>query len=296
MLIDPISLQDFISAIELGTIAKAAQRERIAPAAVSKRLSELERSLRCQLLTRSNKGIKPTTAGLALTQLGRRVLNDMESVYAQMRGFSSGTRGQIRIYANMAVISEFLPRELEEFVARHPDVDINLEETTSPEIVRAVSENAADVGLFVLGIPTHGLTVFPYHEDELVLVVSNRNPLAKRKVVSLSDILNSELVNLRTGSWLDFQLANAVTAIGGTLKSRIRVTNFEGVVPDGRSGARELESCPKKPFQLYQRTIIIISVKLKESWSRRQLGVCVRSYAELPVASKLLVDHLRQRP
>lgn len=294
MLIDPVSLQVFISAVEQGTIAKAALRERIAPAAVSKRLSELERSLRCQLLTRSNKGIKPTTAGLALIQLGRRVLNDMESVYAQMRGYSSGTRGQIRIYANMAVIAEFLPRELEEFVARHPNVDISLEETTSPEIVRAVSENAADVGLFVLGIPTRGLTVFPYHEDDLVLVVSNRHALAKRKLVSVSDIFDFELVNLRTGSWLDFQLANAATAIGRTLKSRIRVTSFEALCLMVEAGLG-VGIMPQKPFQLYQRSLKISGVKLKEPWAHRQLGVCVRSYGDLAVASKLLVDHLRQR-
>ena len=57
MKLDPQSLRLFISVLEEGTIAAASQREHIAAAAVSRRLSELESLLGSQLLIRSNKGI-----------------------------------------------------------------------------------------------------------------------------------------------------------------------------------------------------------------------------------------------
>ena len=60
MLIDPVSLKLFVSIVEEGTIAGAADREHIAASAVSKRVSELEETLRTQLLRRTNKGVGPT--------------------------------------------------------------------------------------------------------------------------------------------------------------------------------------------------------------------------------------------
>src|SRR5262249_17395528 len=156
---DPISLQLFISAIEEGTIASTALREHIAAAAVSRRLSELESALRTKLFTRSNKGLVPTAAGEALVHLARRVLHDLDEIHSEMREFSGGTRGYVKVFANISSITQFLPRELEAFLKTHPNVQVSLEERISSEIIAAVSENAADVGLFTLGPPTKGLRI-----------------------------------------------------------------------------------------------------------------------------------------
>ncbi|MES1163500.1 MAG: LysR family transcriptional regulator, partial [Rhizobacter sp.] len=45
MKLDPVSLRLFVAVMEEGTIAAAALREHLAPAAVSKRVSELEGAL-----------------------------------------------------------------------------------------------------------------------------------------------------------------------------------------------------------------------------------------------------------
>jgi len=79
MYLDPISLRFFISVLEEGTIAGAAEREHIAAAAISKRISELEGVLKTNLLIRTNKGIKPTTAGIALSSMARSALHSLVS-------------------------------------------------------------------------------------------------------------------------------------------------------------------------------------------------------------------------
>ena len=58
MRLDPTSLKLFISVVEEGTIAAAADREHIAASAVSKRIGELEASLCTELLSRTNKGVE----------------------------------------------------------------------------------------------------------------------------------------------------------------------------------------------------------------------------------------------
>ena len=56
MRLDLLSLKLFIGVVERGSIAAAASDGHIAPAAVSKRISELEAILRTQLLVRTNRG------------------------------------------------------------------------------------------------------------------------------------------------------------------------------------------------------------------------------------------------
>src|SRR5690606_16066128 len=88
MRLDPISLRLFISVIEEGTIAAASEREHIAAAAISKRISELESAFKTSLLVRTNKGIRPTTAGIALSSLARRALRELDEVAVHMKEYA----------------------------------------------------------------------------------------------------------------------------------------------------------------------------------------------------------------
>src|SRR5690349_6042697 len=85
MRLDPTSLRLFVRIVEEGTIARAAEREHIAAAAVSKRMSELEDTLRTPLLIRTNKGVEATAAGRVLLRLARSVLHQLDQIYAEMR-------------------------------------------------------------------------------------------------------------------------------------------------------------------------------------------------------------------
>src|SRR5271163_1418997 len=139
MFLDPKSLQFFLRAVEVGSIAAVAEREHIAPAAVSRRLSELEEALHTQLFTRSNKGIEVTGAGLRLVNLAHQILYDINNVYAEMQDYKDGTRGHIRVFANIAALTQFLPRELKTFQVKHPMVEITLREVISTTVTKGVS-------------------------------------------------------------------------------------------------------------------------------------------------------------
>lgn len=93
MNIDPKSLRLFLLVLERGTISGAAEQSHIAPAAVSKRLSDLEQQLGAALIERSNKGVYPTAAGKSLAAMSQRLLDDMDAMGALMRDFAGGRPG-----------------------------------------------------------------------------------------------------------------------------------------------------------------------------------------------------------
>jgi DNA-binding transcriptional LysR family regulator len=264
---DPLSLRLFVSVIEEGTIAAAAARHHIAAAAVSKRISELEAQLHTQLLMRSNKGITATAAGFALTNLARAVLHDLDDIVTHMQDFSSGTRGSVRVMANISVMTQFMPKALQSFMAAYPLVQVNLEEKVSTAILRGVEDNLADIGIFTKVPHGNNIEIYPFRNDELVLIIPHGHPLAARASVSFGETLDFEYVGLHVGSSLNFQMVKAASDLGRSLKLRIQVTGYDSQCLMVEAG-------------------LGIGILPKDS---------LHTYDALPVAAKLLFNHFQSR-
>ena len=292
MKLDPVSLRLFVAVMEENTIAGAAAREHIAPSAASRRLSELEAALRVELFTRSNKGVEPSAAAFALLHLARGVLNDMDGIATQMRDYTTGTRGHVRVGANISAITQFLPGELQRFLAQHPQVDVRLQEQISTAIAHSVAENAADIGILNDGIYGERLTLLPYRTDELVLVVPTGHPLARRKSVRLTDALAFDFVGMHPGSAINNQLTRAAAEAQLPLKLRIQVTGYDALCLMVAAGLG-VGVMPRGSAALYSGSLAVRTVTLAEPWAQRRLVLCVRSYESLSSVSRLLVDHLR---
>lgn len=291
MKLDPVSLRLFVAVMEEGTIAEAATREHIAASAVSKRLSELEQTLQTELFLRSNKGTEPTAAAFALLNLARGVLNDLDGIFAQMSEYASGVRGQVRVYANISAITQFLPAELKSFMERYPQVQIHLQERISSVIAKAVADNAADIGILNDGNYGEQLTLLPYHDDELVVIAPAGHALTRRKSVKLAQVLDHDVVGAHPGSVMNNLLTRAAAELGRPLRLRIQVSSYDALCLMVAAGLG-LGVMPRKSAELFLASLKIRCVTLDEPWARRQLALCVRDLAALSAPTRLLVQHL----
>lgn len=229
MKLDPVSLRLFVAVMEESTIAAAAAREHLAASAVSRRLADLEDALHVALFTRSNKGTEPTAAAYALLNLARGVLNDLDGIASQMRDYGAGVRGHVRVVANISAITQFLPAQLQSFMALHPQVDVRLQEQISTAIAQSVAENAADVGILNQGQYGDRVVQLPYRTDELVLVVPTGHALARRKSARLADALPYDFVGAHPGSAINNQLTRAAAEAGLPLRLRMQVTSYDAL-------------------------------------------------------------------
>ncbi|QQZ39774.1 LysR family transcriptional regulator [Pseudomonas sp. SK3(2021)] len=290
MKLDPVSLRLFVSVVEEGTIAAAAKREHIAAAAVSKRLSELEELLDSKLLNRTNKGITPTDAGLSLLYMARSVLNNLNEIVVQMRDYSHGRRGSVKVLANISAITQFLPGLIKSFMELYPLINVSLEEKPSLAVTKNVAENQADIGIFTR-LP-HGadIEVFPFRTDRLVLLVPYGNPLAEHLSVRFSETLEHEYIALRSGTHLNFQLIKAANDLGRSLKIRMEVSSYDALCLMVQAGLG-IGIMPAGSAEVYKMDGAKV-INLDETWASRELSVCVRSRDALSVASRLFLEHL----
>lgn len=294
MRIDPVSLRLFVAVMDTGTISAAAEREHIAPSAVSRRLSDLEDLLRTSLLQRSNRGIEPTAAGMELLGLARNVLNDLDNIQRQLGDFSSGERGLVRVYANLSAITEFMPGSLRSFMARHSQVQVQLEEKISSAVLQGVAGNAADVGIYAHGnSQADGLVSLPWRRDELVVAVPMDHVLAEREHVGVRELLVHDFVGLHSGSFINQELLKAAREHDLPFRCRMQVTSFDALALMVEAGMG-IALMPRLMGERFGRLFGLRILRLDEAWAVRELRICVRSMESLPKAARLFVDHLRE--
>ena len=149
MRFDLITLHLVLAIADTRSITRGAERENLALAAASKRLSDLEARLGVALFERRARGVEPTEAGRALVRHVRNLDMQLHALESEVVEFAHGIKGHLRIAANAGAISECLPPDLAAFSQAHPQIRISLEDQTSAEVQAAVAEGRADVGIFV---------------------------------------------------------------------------------------------------------------------------------------------------
>lgn len=291
MRLDPISLKLFITTCEAGTIASAAERAHIAPAAVSKRIAELETVLATRLLTRNNKGVEPTPAGVSLVKLARHALYELDDIVEQMRSFGAGVRGHVRIFANLSAITQFLPLELKQFRAEFPGIKIQLTEKTSLDVVRGVHDNAADLGFYSHASIPSGVDTFPYHHDRLALIVPEGHPLSVKEDVSFAQTLAYDFVGLHRDSAINRLLEDAAQASNKALKIAFQVTSFDALCMMVHAG-HGIGVLPRGAIMAMHEKLALRVVALSDPWALRELRMCTKADEPMPIAARLLIERL----
>jgi len=289
--LDLTSLQLFVAVCEMGSIGRAAEREGIAASAVSKRLSDLEASLDTPLLYRHARGVDLTPAGETLLHHARAMLFSVDKMQGELSEYALGVRGHVRIHANISAIVQFLPEDLAGFVAAHPQVKLDLEERVSTEIIRAVQEGEADIGIAHPQRSMGGLQSRPYRQDRLVLVVPADHRFSRRTGVRFEDTLDEDHVGLHGNSSIYLAMRRAAASLGQGIRLRIRVTGLDAMcrMIHNRFGVGLV---PDRAFTLLRHIGDLAAVPLLDDWAMRELQLLARDFGTLPVTARLLVDHL----
>ena len=116
----------FVKVVQQGGFSQAAAQLGMPTATLSRRISALEQSLGCKLLSR-------TTRKLQLTEEGRRyferlnpLLTEMEQVTGDIQGQSQHMSGLIKVAAPIAISNTFLIDGITEFCLKYPAIRIDL--------------------------------------------------------------------------------------------------------------------------------------------------------------------------
>ncbi|MGP8432436.1 LysR family transcriptional regulator [Paraburkholderia fungorum] len=112
---------------EQGTYTAAAARLGVSKAAMSQRISELERAAGISLVQRTTRSVRLTEAGQQLVDSTRNQYAQIASSFARVRELSGVPRGLVRVTAPVAFARQQLVPKLPDFLSAHPEVRVQLE-------------------------------------------------------------------------------------------------------------------------------------------------------------------------
>lgn len=293
--VDFVTLHLFCTVARTGSITKGADACHLALSAASRRLSDFEAATGSKLLKRSSLGVELTPAGHVALQHAMRLYHGFERFGSELRDYSLGVRGHVRLWANMSALSEFLPASLSSFMQTHPEIRIEVEEQLSGDIVRALVDGLADLGVFAEETPGFGLDVEEFQKDTLVVVCAPTHPISRHSEIDFRSCLAHNFVGLNRGSALLELTSRAAEREGLPLKLSIQVRSFAAmckmIAAKLGIGILPLEAC-----QEHIGALGLVVVNLRESWSRRGLLIGMAKGRQLPVAVDLLRSHLLAQP
>jgi DNA-binding transcriptional LysR family regulator len=288
---DLVDMRLMVNIAETSSLTRGAERSFMSLPAASTRIKNLEESIGAKLLYRTSQGVTLTPPGEAVVHHARRVLQQLEHLRGDLQDYVKGVKGKVRLLANTTSITEFLPSALSKYLATHPDVDIELRERLSHDIVRAISEGTDDIGIVAGNVPTDGLEVMPYRRDRLVLAAATHHALAPRESVAFAETVEFPFVGLSEASAIHGFLHNAARELNRSLKIRIQVGNFEAVCRMVQANVG-IGILPESAARRLAQNLSIRIIPLTDPWAIRNLKICVRSLQLLPGFARELVDVL----
>jgi molybdate transport repressor ModE-like protein len=296
MRFDLTDLRLFLHIAESGSITAGAGQSHMALASASARIRGMEDTLGVPLLERGRRGVDTTAAGRTLLHHARVITQQMEKMRADMGEYASGLKGHIRVLCNTSSLAEFLPEALARFMASHPQVSIDLEERLSYDIVQAVTDGLADIGVVADSVDHAALETLPFRDDRLVLAMAPGHPLARqlgrKRRIAFADALEHDFIGLAGDSALHKYIAGHAARLGRQLTYRVRLRSLDAVCRMAASGAG-LAVLPESTLRRNQHSYPVRYAQLSDPWAVRKLLICMRRYADLPGYARELADALR---
>ena len=291
--LDLTSLRLFVAVCETRNIARAAEQQAIVGSAISKRLAALEDTVGTPLLVRRRHGVAPTPAGETLLEHARALLARAAQIERDMAGYAAGVRGHVRVLATQSAIAESLADDVAAFLKApgHQHIRIDMEEAVSTQVLRAVREGSASLGICWDAADLRGLHHWPWRGDRLAVVMPPGHALARRKRLALADTLPYEQVSLPPESAVQVMVQRAAALAGQPIRYRVVAATFDAALRVVRSRLA-IAILPAELSAPYAEAFELRVTPLTDAWAQRRFAIACRDPEALTPAARLLVEHL----
>jgi DNA-binding transcriptional LysR family regulator len=273
-------LRYFVLVAELRSYHAAADRAARTQPAISLAIRELEDRLGEPLFERGNK-TELTPFGRHCYPQAKALIEHYNRVVEQMALAAETRIGQVAFACVPSFASQMLPRIMETFAARHPDVEISVEDDTAHNVQQRVLHRRVDFGVASLWNVDPNLEFEPLMKDPMGLVCRRDHELASAgRPRTWSDLADHTLISNGTVRLLDGTQAQQVMS-----RARMSVSNVISLLAMLRAGIGvtalpRMAVAPDDPDLCF--------VPLSEPAVERELGLLVPRRQTLAPAAKAL--------
>ncbi|MFJ4876395.1 LysR family transcriptional regulator [Streptomyces sp. NPDC088745] len=210
-----------------GSIRAAGARLHVAPSAINRQLLLLEKELGEKLFERMPRGMRLTPAGEVLLAHARRTMRDYREAVSAMRDLHALPSGEVAIATMTGLASGVVAAATASFRARYPEVRISIRVMSSHDILRAVQNGEADLGLGFNVPPSPQLETCWQLATRLGAVLAPTHPLAPMETIPLARCAAHPLVFADRSMTIHGIIADTFNEAGIKVEPAFRTNSIE---------------------------------------------------------------------
>jgi DNA-binding transcriptional LysR family regulator len=188
------SLQLYCDIVRLRSFSRGAGEHSISQSAASQTIQQMETDLRVRLLDRSKRPFSVTAEGQKFYETCRTILQSYEETRAEITGGQQELAGTVRVAAIYSVGLHGMSGQMQRFLTHYPRARVRLECLHPHQVVEAVLNDEADLGVLSYPPAKRALSVVHLHSEPMIFVSHPAHRLAKKKKVSPADLAGQPFI------------------------------------------------------------------------------------------------------
>lgn len=180
-------LRLFVGVAESRSFSACADKYGISQPALSRTIRQMEERLGARLFDRDTRTVNLSAAGEHLLPTAERIIREVDLGLQGLKQFVTGSRGRIVAACLPSLSASLLPGAIASFKTEAPDVEFEIIDGLSGDVIEAVLQGKADLGLALRPVQDSALEYREICLDPFGLVCRDDDPLAQAPSASWTD-------------------------------------------------------------------------------------------------------------
>jgi DNA-binding transcriptional LysR family regulator len=193
-------LRYFAAVAEELHFGRAATKLHIAQPALSLQIRTLERELGIKLLVRSTRKVELTEAGSVFYERAVSILNAVEASAALAKFTAGNELSKLTISTIYPATFGILPKFIQRLGRKFPNMRINIKSDTTDNIIKDLERGNTNIGFVRLVGHVGTMKYLTISREDYFLAISNDNPLASNKVITIKDLRSQKIISFERSS------------------------------------------------------------------------------------------------
>ena len=286
------SLKVYCDVVRFHSFSRGAEENGVLQSSASQAVQNIEESLGVSLIDRSCRPWQVTGEGKLFYDGCREVLEKYEDTVARVKGARASGNAVIRVAAIYSVNMRDMTQRVQEFVRRNPDAKVEVDYAHPDRVLERVLNDEADLGIISYPDERKGLTIVPWHEQEMVVVCTPQHRLARLKTVEIEDLRDETFVGFDTELVIAKKIDRFLKDNGLDPEVAVRFDNIEAAKRAVEAGSG-IAILPKPTLEHELQLGTLAAVSLADCKFTRPLGIIHRKGRKLYPNTEAFIEVLK---
>jgi len=290
-------LEAFVYVVETCSFSKAGELLHLTQPTISSHILSLERELNIKLIVRTTKETYPSEAGKLLYNYAKEILIMRENAVQAIRMFSQEMRGTITVAASTIPGQYYLPKILQSFREKYPDIKFNIQMTDSTDVVDRITTRTAEVGFSGTEIDAPKCIYREFADDRLVVITPNEERFRRYvgKGFPIRQIREEPFISRESGSGTRKETEAFLKELGiqvSELKTAVEVRSTESIIKMVSEGMG-VAVLSKSACEDYQQFGKVLAFDFDNITLRRKLYIIKHKNSILSPIAQVFYDYAK---